>query len=492
MKKFFKLLLAMILILNVNSAFASVIPSEIETYIKKTFPNATVRFDGLVTLDDGTQYLPVFPVSYDEAENPVQIIMTLPENTGFSKKPDLILFKNSFCLLKIIKKEGEYPTVISSNEIPIKVKLGMLPQDLLVPSGLVIPPDLRIILGDLKIPVKEEKKFRELKNFKHYKDMPKEQEKQVALVKKAPAPKGFEDFANAKFYVANFDTNSIFILDPFVGRPYKSLQLSSIPAGMAITRDNRYILVPEIATNKVSVIDIVSNSIIKEIEVGQIPSGIITSLYANKAFVSDKNSSTISIIDLLKMKKVDTIKTDGKPVKLTLSSDGMYLFYIDAITNDIYRINIAEPFGCELITQEKNVSKILNVDNNLFILNRISKNLRVFDLVQKKDIKEIEVGQKPVDIKFINGKIYVLCAGSDDLRIINAETLEVEKTIALETGGFLSSITALDNQKKAIIANNDSYEFIILDTQNDTIIKKLPVSINIGSLIISKTYSVNE
>ena len=59
MKKFLILLVGMFL--SINTVFATQIPSEVETYIKESFPQSTVRFDGLVTLPDGTIYLPLFP-----------------------------------------------------------------------------------------------------------------------------------------------------------------------------------------------------------------------------------------------------------------------------------------------------------------------------------------------------------------------------------------------------------------------------------------------
>ena len=64
-------------------------------------------------------------------------------------------------VIKLIKKDNK-STVVYNNDIPIEVKMGLLPQDLLVPQGFEIPGELRIIIGDLVIPVLPVKDYKEV------------------------------------------------------------------------------------------------------------------------------------------------------------------------------------------------------------------------------------------------------------------------------------------------------------------------------------------
>ena len=53
-------------------AYATDLPVPITDLVKKTFPKVSIRFDGLIELPDGTQYLPVLPYSYANTPNPAE------------------------------------------------------------------------------------------------------------------------------------------------------------------------------------------------------------------------------------------------------------------------------------------------------------------------------------------------------------------------------------------------------------------------------------
>ena len=50
MRKF--LVLLIVLFLNISTVFAAKIPDDVTNYIKKDFPKAEIRFDGLITIDN--------------------------------------------------------------------------------------------------------------------------------------------------------------------------------------------------------------------------------------------------------------------------------------------------------------------------------------------------------------------------------------------------------------------------------------------------------
>ena len=59
MKKF--LLSLIVLCLTSASTLAAKLPDDVQSMLKKTFPTADIRFDGVIILQDGTVYLPLFP-----------------------------------------------------------------------------------------------------------------------------------------------------------------------------------------------------------------------------------------------------------------------------------------------------------------------------------------------------------------------------------------------------------------------------------------------
>ena len=98
MKKF---LISLILLLGLPS-FATQLPIEVKNYILKYDEEATIRFDGLITLKDGTFYLPLLP-AYEVKDTVFDVKYVYPENKSFNKKPDIVIFSNNYCLLKLIK-----------------------------------------------------------------------------------------------------------------------------------------------------------------------------------------------------------------------------------------------------------------------------------------------------------------------------------------------------------------------------------------------------
>ncbi|MFH0702351.1 MAG: YncE family protein [bacterium] len=472
--------------------FGTELPKPILNYIKTDFPKVNVRFDGLIELPDGTAYLPVFPLSYADVENPTEIITTIPENSNFSSKPNLILFANNFSLLKIIKMPGQSPTLLSSNKIPLKVKLGLLPQDLIVPENLVIPPELRIILGDLKIPIKgeenQEKIIGKINIFENQ-DNPKTPDSITAITQPIipTIDPQLNDLYNKTFYITNLKSKQIYIVYPFIGRPSKTIELSSIPSDMIMTDDGRYLLATGLSSNKVSVIDTLNNSLARELNVGSLPISIVISKDMERAYIANKSSSSISVVDLKNMEIIQTVNIIGFPSNLALSEDSKNLFYSDAATGKIFRVSAIDKREVDLVTQANNVSKISLFNNYLFILSRTDNALIVYDLKKDKLIKTIKVGNKPVDIKISKNKnkLYVLSAGSDSLNIMDISTLEISKTIALKSNGFPKNINIIDSTNKALISSVNSYEIVIVNLDQEEITGYLPISVTIGSLVVS-------
>ena len=71
------------------------------------------------------------------------------------QKPDMIILNNNFALLKVINTNGK-KTVINMIDPPQELQSGLLPQDILLPKGLVIPESLKGIIGNVDVSVAQE------------------------------------------------------------------------------------------------------------------------------------------------------------------------------------------------------------------------------------------------------------------------------------------------------------------------------------------------
>ncbi|UKI41922.1 MAG: hypothetical protein L6V95_02575 [Candidatus Melainabacteria bacterium] len=141
MNKLKKLIFASIIfsIFVCNSVFAYNFEPKLRKYLLKQEPNVEIRFDGLVTFPDGSRYLPVTP-SVVENVAKVKVDYTYPNKKQLKERPEVIVFNNNYSLVKIIPLGDEKYTLCSYEDLPMSVKTGLLPQDMLVPSGLTVPP----------------------------------------------------------------------------------------------------------------------------------------------------------------------------------------------------------------------------------------------------------------------------------------------------------------------------------------------------------------
>lgn len=472
---------------NTNSALATQLPQPIVEFIKKKYPEVGIRFDGLIELPDHTVYLPILPLNYGKPQNPAAITQTIPANTDFSKKPDMVLFANNLALLKIIKQNDEL-TVNYSKDIPLVVKLGILPQDLIVPQGLILPMELKVILGDLKIPLKPKKDEGDLIFFG---DTYTSKEKKVNFsaknLKNLPE---LDCIKNKVLYASNYKDSYINIIDSQTGRINANIKLPSIPSNIALTADGRYLLVPALSANKLFVVDTYNDTLVKDIEVGKLPSSVLTSASSDKAYVANKLSSTISVIDVKNMLFKKEIKVNGSPENLVLEPESQTLYYNDSDSGNIYLLN-TEKESSVWVTCIKNISKMKLYKEKLFILSRSENELVVFNIYTTKEEARIKLGEKPVDIELLkkrngNSELYILSAGSDELNIIDLKELKLTDTISLKSGGFPGEIIPLEKENRLLITNYDAYQIAIFDTEKKKIIGNMPISKPVSFLQVSK------
>ena len=153
MRKF--LIVLGILLMCGASSFAAKIPEDVRGYIEHEFPKADIRFDGVIILPDNTIYLPLFPSLFSDIKS-LSIKETYPAGLSLRQKPDIVIFNNDFVLMKVLTDGQGHRTVLHQATPPLQVRTALLPQDMLVPSGLIIPENIKGIIGNLKIDTKNE------------------------------------------------------------------------------------------------------------------------------------------------------------------------------------------------------------------------------------------------------------------------------------------------------------------------------------------------
>ena len=529
------LILSLMILFAANlSADASQLPKIVKDYLvsQKKVPN--VRFDGVVTYNNQVMYLPVYP-SYPKEVETLQISKTYPENQTMDNLPDMVLFNNNFALLKVVKNGENSVTVRDIPELPVEIKTGLLPQDIMVPHGLVLPEAYAGIIGDVQIPLVGSAKT---STFVTRKTAPLPSGKRVADTKIQNVPSALK---NKLYFVNNFQTEYLQVYSSTVTEPLYSIKTSGVMKDVKPAMNGKYLLAATNGKNNIDVIDVVNEYIAKTIDLTSNPTEILVDDSTKKAYVASIGDESLSVIDLESMTMKEKIQLVGAPQKMALSPDSTKLVYTDVKTSNVYILDLVNGYENKLITKFPNATELILKNNVLYMIARTNPQLRVvhFDLLQDNDftktkkqrkkeaavkneekadaetltddlvvdydlhdgkqvnadeldknaktystsIKDIKVGAKPIDMYERNGNIYVLCAGDNSVYKYNL-SMENAQVTTLPIGGFSKAFTPIPNSNLAVVTNMADLKYVVYDMDKDKAIQTLPVSEYINMITV--------
>ena len=526
----------LILCISSVSAYAAQLPRDMKDYLQAQKKVPSIRFDGIVIYNNDVMYLPVIP-AYPEKVDTLKIVKTYPLNQSMDSLPDMVLFNNNYALLKIIKAGSNVLTVRNMTDIPSEILTGSLPQDIVVPRGLVFPENLAGILGDVQIPFVGSAKSQGFVSGRR--SIPLPTGKRVDNTKKYQVPAALK---NKLFFVNNFQTEYLQVFSSSVSEPLYSLKTSGVMKDVKSFQNGKYLIAATNRQKNLDIIDVADEYVVKHIDLTACPSEIVVDEANNLAYVASVDDESLFIIDLNSFSIKEKVQLVGSPQRMSLSKDGTMLAYVDIKTSDIYILDLKNDYENKLISNYPNVTKLILDDGVVYAVARTAPKLRViqFDLYQnnktaktKKDkrhdkdindeeknapenltediytnfeyvaarqkeseqngkeetvnyatsIKDVPVGIKPVDMVVYNGNLYVLCAGDNSVYTYNIAGGEVVSS-KLPVDGFSKTFTIVPNSNLAVITNMGDLKYVVYDMAQGKSIQTMPVSEYINSINI--------
>ncbi len=521
-------------VMLMSSAFATQLPKEVKDFVINQKEVPSVRFDGIINYDDGTMYIPVIPANMEQVDK-LEIKATYPKNTPFAKKPDIVIFNNNYSLLKIAKNKDGFLTVAKLDEVPFELKTGLIPQDMLVPSGLVFPANLRCVLGNVQIPVLNEYSVAEA-------------ERRAGV----PLPTGKKtgnkkvnvsgEIKNKLFFVNNYQSPYLMVFSPNVSEPLFELKTSGVIKDVKPAMGGKYMLVASANLKNIDVIDVKNEYVARKIDLTDIPSEIAVDDVHAKAYVASTKSSVISVVDMNTMTMKEKIQLIGAPQKMILTEDGQHLIYVDKMSSAIYIMTLDGNYENRFIANVPNLTKMIVKDNVIYIISRTQPEVVAitYDLTAhyetvktkeqkraekeaakqaEKDNEEIEglvsgfdpdvaskralfdlsenpvsyatstvtlpTGEKPIDMVLYRGKLYVLAAGNNTVYTYTINpSLQAAGTIPTQLNGFSTSINQAGNI--ALIMNMTDHHYSVVDLDKEKVINVIPINKAVNSVTVTE------
>ena len=469
------LLMTAVMLVFSAPVFAAKIPDNVQQFISNDFPKTTFRFDGVIILPDNTIYLPLFPAKILTPET-LAVKQTFPSGKTLASKPNVVILNNDFVLLKVLTDTNGNKTIFKMANPPQELRTGLLPQDMLVPKGLVIPENLKSIVGNLEIKTINDPGIR-VENSKPV--VTQLSGSTLKTLSQIPPLK------NKSFYVSSPYSKNIQVLNLGAKTPEYSLAQTNVPIDMKAYND-QFLLVTAYDKPSVDVISLADDQIIKQIYTKTQPDEIVIDKVKNIAYVSSPVDSSIYVINLETMTLSKQIKITGMCEKLYLSEDGNKLFYYDKKTRDIWAIELDNNYLLKEIGKFPNVSKIVYTNDKIYITSRTKNRIAIIDYETIGLMAEVEICEKPIDMLVFHDRVYVLGAGDNSIQVIDAKKDLLTDTIYLNTNGFSTKINQIDNTNIALITDTKASLYTVFDLGTNKVIKTIPIDIPANAIVVTE------
>lgn len=472
-------LLLMTFILSSTEAFASKLPDDVWEYIKKEIPGATQRFDSVVTVTKDVMYVPLYPAQKERVDE-LKVEYTYPQVKSLRQLPEVLIFNNNFVLMKIFKNKNGNFTLTAYQEVPMKVKLGIMPQDMLVPVGLIVPENLKLILGDLNIPTKSDNTIAVDKEGA---------EANLAALNNTGFGNdaGFQplrELKNKKMFITSSGSKFVMVYDNESKNPLYELKLNALPAKILASNSTKFALVVYFSHKNIEIIDLQNERIVSQIPIEDVAKDADIDLVGNIAYVSAPSVNSIYVVDLNSAKLTKTIKLAQSPGKVTVSNDGTMLAFIDNLSQDLCYMELSDEYTVRRVAQAPNVSKIIFDNDKIYAVSRVKNKLDIYNIYTGTLLSTEKVSRKPVDAILRNNKIYILCAQDAVIDIYDTKKEQMVKSVKIGGGGFYSKITPVPNQQNALLTGVGTGKCLVFDLEDMKVTKIQPFEVQVSNIVI--------
>ena len=473
-----KILIALALVLTMSgSAYAAKLPDNVKTMVNQSFPNTNFRFDGVIILPDNTIYLPVIPARILTPEE-IAISQTIPANKKLSDKPDVIIFNNDYALLKVTELSDGRKGILKMQTPPHQLKSGLLPQDMLVPRGLVIPENLKGIIGNLEIATIHDPTLKVVPA----------NGKNTVVNSLSLIPQ----LSNKTIYATTNFSKNIQVVNPSKQTPEYALAQENIPISIK-GYDGKFLLITSYNKKSVDIVSLADEQIIKQVELKTQPDEIIIDNKNKIAYIAAPSDASIYVLSLETMTLKRQLKLNGMCEKLTLSEDGTKIFYVDKKTNEIWAIELDNKYLLKEIGRFPNTSKIAYANGKIYITSRTKNRLAIIDYNTIGFIGETDITEKPIDMLVYKDMLYILGAVNNEICVIDTKTDKLTDIIKLGTEGFSTKIFRIDNTDLAIVTDTQAQKYTMVDLNSKKVIKSNSVEIPINSIVVvDKVKKINK
>ncbi|OGP30682.1 MAG: hypothetical protein A2073_01195 [Deltaproteobacteria bacterium GWC2_42_11] len=262
----------------------------------------------------------------------------------------------------------------------------------------------------------------------------KSRNKVISVIPAMASPKGIVvNKEGTRGFIVNSGADTISALDLDREKVLHTfnLELGSEASAIAITPDSSKIYVCNSATDRVSVINTTTFQILTNIPVGSKPIHLASDPKGKKVYVANYLSSDVAIIDTITNTVVGLINVEPRPIKIKVDEDGDKVYVISEATGNISVIATSTNKVIMTWQMRGRPLDLISAKGNKFFIAKTSNILSVYDHRLNIDTLTSGTGKYPWDIAMDDdiGRLYVVNRDSNSVDVFDKLTLRRIKTI---------------------------------------------------------------
>ncbi|KLU66048.1 N-acetylmuramoyl-L-alanine amidase LytC precursor [Desulfosporosinus acididurans] len=268
-----------------------------------------------------------------------------------------------------------------------------------------------------------------------------------------------------KIYVANYESNSIMVIDGTTNTIDKAISVGNTPCSVAVNTVTNKIYVANPGSNSITVIDGATNTTGTAISLGNSPSAVAVNTVTNKIYVASGLSNSITVID-------GVTNTIGTSISL---GDSPSSVSVNTVTNKIYVANLGSnsitvidgatnTIGIAISLGDSPSSVAVNpATNKIYVANVTSNSITVIDGATNTIGGTISVGTLPIAVATdsVTNKIFVTNIASNNVTVIDGATNTTYGTIF--AGNMPYAVAVNPDTNKIYVANASSNSITVID-----------------------------
>jgi YVTN family beta-propeller protein len=144
-----------------------------------------------------------------------------------------------------------------------------------------------------------------------------------------------------RIYVSNYLDDTVSVIDGGDKRVVATIRVGRAPAGMVVSRDQRFVYIADSESNTVSVLDSASNRIAGTIALprGSEPVGLALSPDGRELYTADGGSDRISVVNTRTGRVVASARVGRQPLSVAVSPDGSTLYTANSGSGNLSVVN---------------------------------------------------------------------------------------------------------------------------------------------------------